>query len=421
MAQKPSIPKGTRDFSPIEMARRNYIFNTIKDVFMLYGFQQIETPAVENLSTLMGKYGEEGDKLLFKILNSGDYLKDAPDDLLAAHDSLHLTTKISEKGLRYDLTVPFARYVVQHRNELQMPFRRYQVQPVWRADRPQKGRYREFYQCDADIVGSDSLLNEVELVMMIDEVFKRFNINVAIKLNNRKILSGIAEVIGAADKIVNTAESGLFGFISMASFVWIVISLMLTVRRVFNNVWKVNRERNMLGMIGVIVGITILAPFVVIIFFSGTVVYSNFLELLFPSQMFSAHLKSFVSWLSFAIISILVMSIMYKYIPGTRVRFRYAIKAAGISGLAFTVVQYLYLETQMIVAKQSAIYGVLAALPLFMIWLNLGWTIILYGAELSYAFQNVEKHRISIETLNEMNEEAVRTRKERIQKGMKQI
>lgn len=203
MAQKPSIPKGTRDFSPIEMARRNYIFNTIKDVFLLYGFQQIETPAVENLSTLMGKYGEEGDKLLFKILNSGDYLKDAPDDLLSAHDSLHLTTKISEKGLRYDLTVPFARYVVQHRNDLQMPFKRYQVQPVWRADRPQKGRYREFYQCDADIVGSDSLLNEVELVMMIDEVFKRFNINVAIKLNNRKILSGIAEIIGAADKIVD--------------------------------------------------------------------------------------------------------------------------------------------------------------------------------------------------------------------------
>ncbi len=203
MAQKPSIPKGTRDFSPIEMARRNYIFNTIKDVFLLYGFQQIETPAIENLSTLMGKYGEEGDKLLFKILNSGDYLKDAPSDLLAAHDSLHLTTKISEKGLRYDLTVPFARYVVQHRNDLQMPFKRYQVQPVWRADRPQKGRYREFYQCDADIVGSDSLFNEVELVTMIDEVFNRFNINVAIKLNNRKILSGIAEVIGAADKIVD--------------------------------------------------------------------------------------------------------------------------------------------------------------------------------------------------------------------------
>ena len=203
MAQKPSIPKGTRDFSPIEMARRNYIFNTIKDVFLLYGFQQIETPAIENLSTLMGKYGEEGDKLLFKILNSGDYLKDAPDDLLAAHDSLHLTTRISEKGLRYDLTVPFARYVVQHRNDVQMPFKRYQVQPVWRADRPQRGRYREFYQCDADIVGSDSLLNEVELVTMIDEVFNRFNINVAIKLNNRKILSGIAEVIGAADKIID--------------------------------------------------------------------------------------------------------------------------------------------------------------------------------------------------------------------------
>ena len=203
MAQKPSIPKGTRDFSPIEMARRNYIFNTIKDVFLLYGFQQIETPAIENLSTLMGKYGEEGDKLLFKILNSGDYLKDAPDDLLAAHDSLHLTTKISEKGLRYDLTVPFARYVVQHRNDLQMPFKRYQVQPVWRADRPQKGRYREFYQCDADIVGSDSLWNEVELVTMIDEVFNRFNINVAIKLNNRKILSGIAKVIGAADRIID--------------------------------------------------------------------------------------------------------------------------------------------------------------------------------------------------------------------------
>ena len=203
MAQKPSIPKGTRDFSPIEMARRNYIFNTIKDVFLLYGFQQIETPAIENLSTLMGKYGEEGDKLLFKILNSGDYLKDAPDDLLEAHDSLHLTTRISEKGLRYDLTVPFARYVVQHRNDVQMPFKRYQVQPVWRADRPQKGRYREFYQCDADIVGSDSLFNEVELVTMIDEVFNRFNINVAIKLNNRKILSGIAEIIGAADKIVD--------------------------------------------------------------------------------------------------------------------------------------------------------------------------------------------------------------------------
>ncbi|MBR5118021.1 MAG: histidine--tRNA ligase [Muribaculaceae bacterium] len=203
MAQKPSIPKGTRDFSPLEMAKRNYIFDTIKKVFLLYGFQQIETPAMENLSTLMGKYGEEGDKLLFKILNSGDYLKDAPDDLLANKDYIHLITKVSEKGLRYDLTVPFARYVVQHRNDLQMPFKRYQIQPVWRADRPQRGRYREFYQCDADVVGSDSLLNEVELVSMIDEVFKRFGINIVIKLNNRKILSGIAEVIGAPEKIVD--------------------------------------------------------------------------------------------------------------------------------------------------------------------------------------------------------------------------
>ncbi len=203
MAQKPSIPKGTRDFSPLEMAKRNYIFDTIKSVFLLYGFQQIETPAMENLSTLMGKYGEEGDKLLFKILNSGDFLKSAPDDLLASKDYIHLITKVSEKGLRYDLTVPFARYVVQHRNDLQMPFKRYQIQPVWRADRPQRGRYREFYQCDADVVGSDSLLNEVELVSMIDEVFKRFGINIVIKLNNRKILSGIAQVIGAPEKIVD--------------------------------------------------------------------------------------------------------------------------------------------------------------------------------------------------------------------------
>ena len=203
MAQKTSIPKGTRDFSPIEMAKRNYIFNTIKEVFTLYGFQQIETPAMENLSTLMGKYGEEGDKLLFKILNSGDFLKDAPGELLDARDSLHLTSKISEKGLRYDLTVPFARYVVQHRNELQMPFKRYQIQPVWRADRPQKGRYREFYQCDADVVGSDSLLNEVELVALINEVFRRFGVRVVIKLNNRKILTGIAEVIGAPDKLID--------------------------------------------------------------------------------------------------------------------------------------------------------------------------------------------------------------------------
>lgn len=203
MAQKPSIPKGTRDFSPIEMAKRNYIFNTIKEVFLLYGFQQIETPAMENLSTLMGKYGEEGDKLLFKMLNSGDYLKNAPSEMLEQHNYIHLIPKISEKGLRYDLTVPFARYVVMHRNDIQFPFKRYQIQPVWRADRPQKGRYREFYQCDADVVGSDSLMNEIELVGMIDEVFKRFGINVIIKINNRKVLSGIAEVIGAPDKIVD--------------------------------------------------------------------------------------------------------------------------------------------------------------------------------------------------------------------------
>ena len=203
MAQKPSIPKGTRDFSPIEMAKRNYIFNTIKEVFLLYGFQQIETPAMENLSTLMGTYGEEGDKLLFKMLNSGDYLKNAPAEMLEQHDYIHLIPKISEKGLRYDLTVPFARYVVMHRNDIQFPFKRYQIQPVWRADRPQKGRYREFYQCDADVVGSDSLMNEIDLVGMIDEVFKRFGINVIIKINNRKVLSGIAEVIGAPDKIVD--------------------------------------------------------------------------------------------------------------------------------------------------------------------------------------------------------------------------
>ena len=203
MAQKPSIAKGTRDFSPIEMAKRNYIFNTIKEVFLLYGFQQIETPAMENLSTLMGKYGEEGDKLLFKILNSGDYLKSAPDDLLENRDYIHLITKISEKGLRYDLTVPFARYVVMHRNEIQFPFKRYQIQPVWRADRPQKGRYREFYQCDADVVGSDSLMNEVELISMIDEVFHRFGVNITIKVNNRKVLSGIAEIIGEPEKSVD--------------------------------------------------------------------------------------------------------------------------------------------------------------------------------------------------------------------------
>ena len=203
MAQKPSIPKGTRDFSPLEMARRNYIFDTIKQVFHLYGFRQIETPAMENLSTLMGKYGEEGDKLLFKILNSGDFLKNAPQDLLDSKDYIHLISKLSEKGLRYDLTVPFARFVVMHRNEIAMPFKRYQMQPVWRADRPQRGRYREFYQCDADVVGSNSLWNEVELIAMLNEVFNRLKINTTIKLNNRKVLSGIAEVIGQQDKIVD--------------------------------------------------------------------------------------------------------------------------------------------------------------------------------------------------------------------------
>ena len=203
MAQKPSIPKGTRDFGPIEMAKRNYIFNTIREVYALYGFQQIETPAMETLQTLMGKYGEEGDKLLFKVLNSGDFLSKTTDEELRERNSLHLAAKLCEKGLRYDLTVPFARYVVMHREELQLPFKRYQIQPVWRADRPQKGRYREFYQCDADVVGSDSLLNEVELMQIVDTVFSRFGIRVQIKINNRKILSGIAEVIGAADKIVD--------------------------------------------------------------------------------------------------------------------------------------------------------------------------------------------------------------------------
>jgi len=203
MAQKPSIPKGTRDFGPQEMSRRNYIFDTIREVYSLYGFQQIETPAMENLSTLMGKYGEEGDKLLFKILNSGDFLRGIGADDLGAGATGHLAAQLCEKGLRYDLTVPFARYVVQHREELTLPFRRYQIQPVWRADRPQKGRYREFYQCDADVVGSDSLLCEVELMQIIDEVFRRFGIRVCIKINNRKILSGIAEMIGEADKIVD--------------------------------------------------------------------------------------------------------------------------------------------------------------------------------------------------------------------------
>ena len=203
VTMKPSIPKGTRDFGPQEMARRNYIFNTIRQVYELYGFQQIETPAMETLQTLMGKYGEEGDKLLFKVLNSGDCLAKVTDEELQERNALHLAAKMCEKGLRYDLTVPFARYVVMHREELQMPFKRYQVQPVWRADRPQKGRYREFYQFDGDVVGSDSLLNEVELMQIVDTVFTRFGVRVQIKINNRKILSGIAEVIGAADKIVD--------------------------------------------------------------------------------------------------------------------------------------------------------------------------------------------------------------------------
>lgn len=203
MATKPSIPKGTRDFSPVEMAKRNYIFNTIREVFYRYGFQQIETPSMENLSTLMGKYGEEGDKLLFKIQNSGDYFSGLTDEELLSRNAAKLASKFCEKGLRYDLTVPFARYVVMHRDEISFPFKRFQIQPVWRADRPQKGRYREFYQCDADVVGSNSLLNEVELVQMIDAVFGKFGIRVSIKINNRKILTGIAEIIGEADKIVD--------------------------------------------------------------------------------------------------------------------------------------------------------------------------------------------------------------------------
>ena len=203
MAQKPNIPKGTRDFSPEEMAKRNYIFDTIRSVYALYGFQQIETPAMETLQALMGKYGEEGDKLLFKVLNSGDYFGKITDEELLGRNHLKLAARLCEKGLRYDLTVPFARYVVMHRDELQLPFKRYQIQPVWRADRPQKGRYREFYQCDADVVGSDSLLNEVELMQSVDTVFTKFGIRVQIKINNRKILTGIAETIGAADKIVD--------------------------------------------------------------------------------------------------------------------------------------------------------------------------------------------------------------------------
>jgi len=203
MAQKPSIPKGTRDFSPLEMARRNYIFDTVKAVFKLYGFQQIETPAMENLSTLTGKYGEEGDKLLFKILNSGDFLSKANENDLSAKNSLKTTFQIAEKGLRYDLTVPFARYVVQYQSDINFPFRRYQIQPVWRADRPQKGRYREFYQCDVDIIGSNSLLNEYELIQIVDRIFTRLGINVTVKINNRKVLAGIAETIGEAERIID--------------------------------------------------------------------------------------------------------------------------------------------------------------------------------------------------------------------------
>ena len=205
MAQKPSIPKGTRDFGPAEMARRNYIFDTIRSVFALYGYRQIETPAMENLSTLMGKYGEEGDKLLFKILNSGNFMRGIDPALLDGSDenAARLASRLCEKGLRYDLTVPFARFVTMHRNDLQFPFKRYQIQPVWRADRPQKGRYREFYQCDADVVGSDSLLNEVELLQMIDEVFARLGVAITIKLNNRKVLAGIAEMIGRPDKLID--------------------------------------------------------------------------------------------------------------------------------------------------------------------------------------------------------------------------
>lgn len=203
MAQKPGIPKGTRDFSSAEMVKRNYIFDTVKSVFQRYGFLPIETPAMENLSTLLGKYGEEGDKLLFKILNSGNYLSGADLSLAEKGEVERLALQISEKGLRYDLTVPFARFVVQHQNEITFPFKRYQIQPVWRADRPQKGRYREFYQCDVDVVGSDSLINELELIQIVEEVFRRLKINVVLKLNNRKVLAGIAEVIGEMDRMVD--------------------------------------------------------------------------------------------------------------------------------------------------------------------------------------------------------------------------
>lgn len=229
----------------------------------------------------------------------------------------------------------------------------------------------------------------------------------------------INSLLNAADNIARTAESGLFGFISMASFLWIVISLMITVRQVFNNVWKVEREQNFLKMIGIVFGIMILAPFVVMIFFSGSVVYSHILDVLVPGQLFfSDGLKSFLSWALFTVAIVLIMTVMFKYIPGTKVRTRYALKSASLAALVFTVVQYLYLETQVMVSKQNAVYGVLAAIPLFMIWLNLGWTIILYGAELTYAFQNVEKHRVTVEKLDEMNEDAVRRRRQRLQKTM---
>ena len=232
----------------------------------------------------------------------------------------------------------------------------------------------------------------------------------------------IDSLLQAADNIVVTAESGLFGFISMGTFIWIVLSLMMTVRRVFNNVWKVNKEKSFLKMIGVIIGITILSPFVVIIFFSGSVIYSHVLDLLFPSGfVLSGILKSFLSWVLFAGISILVMALMFKYIPGTKVQMRHAFKGAIVSGLVFTAVQYLYLETQVMVAKQSAIYGFLAAIPLFMVWLNLGWTIVMYGAELSYAFQNVDKHSVTTEAIDKMNEDALRARKERLHNTMKKI
>lgn len=229
----------------------------------------------------------------------------------------------------------------------------------------------------------------------------------------------INQLLTAADTIVNTAESGLFGFISMASFLWIVVSLMITVRQVFNNVWRVEREQEFFKMIGVVIGIMILSPFVVMIFFSGSVVYSHILDVLLPGDIFfSDHLKSFLSWALFAVAIVFILAVMYKFIPGTKVRFKYARKSASLAGLVFTAIQYLYLETQVMVSKQNAVYGVLAAIPLFMIWLNMGWTVILYGAELTYAFQNVDKHRVTVEKLDEMNEDAVRRRKQRLHNTM---